>query len=177
MNVEKPDISHWLIEGSKSKNGTGLDLNWLNGDALAVITAGSDTVALSLVFIFYELARHPEEQVKLLTELKAISADDFKALQSLSHLNGFINEVFRLHPAVPTGGYRITGPQGLTVAGQHLPPDVIISGPRYSLGRSTKCFENPGEFLPERWYSKPQLIKDKRGFSPFSQGSLYSQVR
>ena len=28
------------------------------------------------------------------------------------------------------------------------------------------------EFIPERWYSKREMIKDERAFSPFAQGSV-----
>lgn len=32
------------------------------------------------------------------------------------------------------------------------------------------CFVQPEEFIPERWYSRPELIKDLSGFAPFSIG-------
>jgi tryprostatin B 6-hydroxylase len=28
----------------------------------------------------------------------------------------------------------------------------------------------PGEFIPERWYSKPELIKDATAWAPFVKG-------
>ena len=34
------------------------------------------------------------------------------------------------------------------------------------------CYERPNDFIPERWYSQPELIKDKRTFSPFSTGTF-----
>lgn len=32
------------------------------------------------------------------------------------------------------------------------------------------CFEQADKFIPERWYSKRNMIKDERAFSPFAQG-------
>lgn len=32
------------------------------------------------------------------------------------------------------------------------------------------AFPQPDEFIPERWYSRPELIRDKRAFAPFSVG-------
>lgn len=32
------------------------------------------------------------------------------------------------------------------------------------------CFERPTEFVPERWYSKPDMVKNKNAFAPFSLG-------
>ncbi len=32
------------------------------------------------------------------------------------------------------------------------------------------CYEKAGEFIPERWTSKPELVKNKAAFAPFSLG-------
>lgn len=34
------------------------------------------------------------------------------------------------------------------------------------------AFERPNEFIPERWYSLPHLVKDKDAFGPFSFGNI-----
>lgn len=225
MKVDRTDVSSWLIAASVENNSLERDRNWLNGDSIAIIIAGryvltslltgplcnarfnddgsgSDTVAPSLVFLFYELALHPDQAKKLHAELLPIDIYDRKALQALPHLNGFIQETLRLHPPVPSGGYRETPPEGITVAGQYIPGRTTIVSPRYSLGRCTfsllplplfpylsfrpidplplrphpllsveSCFEKPLQFIPERWYSQPNLVKDKRAYAPFSQGT------
>ncbi|OCL04252.1 cytochrome P450 [Glonium stellatum] len=45
-----------------------------------------------------------------------------------------------------------------------------ITAPRYTIFRMEKSFEKPLEFIPERWYSQPELIKDRRAFAPFGVG-------
>lgn len=32
------------------------------------------------------------------------------------------------------------------------------------------AFEKAHEFIPERWTTRPEMIRDKRGFAAFSQG-------
>lgn len=32
------------------------------------------------------------------------------------------------------------------------------------------AYARQDEFIPERWYSQPELIKDRRAFSPFGVG-------
>jgi hypothetical protein len=34
------------------------------------------------------------------------------------------------------------------------------------------CYERAEEFIPERWYSNPDMIKNKAGYAPFSLGML-----
>ena len=81
----------------------------------------SDTVAPTLVCLFYELARRPPEVLKLLLELQSVDVSDQNILQTLPHLNGFINETLRLHPPVPTRGYRQSPPGGIFVDGCFIP--------------------------------------------------------
>ena len=32
------------------------------------------------------------------------------------------------------------------------------------------AYEDPHAFIPERWYSRTELVKDKRAFAPFGLG-------
>jgi cytochrome P450 len=57
------------------------------------------------------------------------------ALSALPHLTATINESLRLYPAGPTFGSRLTPPEGLHCDGVHIPGDVKVIAPRYSLGR------------------------------------------
>lgn len=99
----------------------------------------SDTVAMTLVCVFYHLTRSPQHLEKVQRELDSIeSIQDIQSLQSLPHLNGVINEALRLHPAVPTGGLRQTPPEGAYVSSRFVPGNTVICAPRYSLARR-KC--------------------------------------
>lgn len=123
-------------------------------------------------------------------ELEHVDLHDVKALSNLVHLTATIHESMRLLPAIPTFSSRVVGPQGLTVDGTFIPPGTKICAPRWSLGRRELCtfprssrlsplltlrlvetaYEEPHSFIPERWYSRPELVKDKRAFSPFGIG-------
>lgn len=35
---------------------------------------------------------------------------------------------------------------------------------------ASRAFEKPDDFIPERWYNQPELIKDKTAFFPFLTG-------
>ncbi|KAI2615890.1 cytochrome P450 [Hypoxylon sp. NC1633] len=170
MKVTKPDVAHWLIESSLKKGSLEADREWLNGDAVTIIIAGSDTIAPTLVFAFYELARNPAHQKILLDELADVNIYDPLALQRCTHLTAVINETLRLHPPVPTGGYRQSPPAGMTIAGTYIPGNITIVSPRYSLARLESSYVDPELWIPERWSTRNELVKDARGFAPFSQG-------
>ncbi|KAL8831711.1 MAG: hypothetical protein Q9170_005173, partial [Blastenia crenularia] len=129
-------VMSWLLEASRETGSSIKDYNWLRGDAFALIVAGSDTVASTLVSIFYHITEDPTQVSKLRAELENLNSPlDTHALGGMSHLNGVINEALRLHPALPSGGLRQTPPGGINIAGRFVPGNVVVSAPRYSLGR------------------------------------------
>ena len=100
----------------------------------------SDTVASTMIYLFYRLALERRHVVIIREEIdKVDSIFDPQALKGLDHLNGAINEVLRLHPSVPTGGYRESPPQGVEIAGRFIPGNTTIVSPRYTMGRRM-CF-------------------------------------
>ncbi|KAJ8131473.1 hypothetical protein O1611_g2155 [Lasiodiplodia mahajangana] len=148
----------------------------LSGDALAMVIAGSDTLACTLVYALFHLAKCPHYQDKLLDELKdhqtaSGGSPPVQTLQSLPFLNSIINETLRLHNPVPGGLPRDTGPGGVTIARRYIPPFTTIIAPRYHIARLPSCFHNPIQFDPFRWIHKSNgKPHDLRAFAPFSTG-------
>lgn len=193
VKITVPDITSWLLKTAQDKNDIEAT-KWLHGDSRLLIVAGSDTVAIVLTHIFYYLARDPTHVRKLRQELDPLMRSDepfnVRMVQNARHLNGVINEALRLHPPTPSGGFRTTPPQGITVDGVFIPGGVNLNVPIYALGRceyrhlgavawsvadvllARECFVRPDDFVPERWYSEPELILNRSGFAPFSLGEL-----
>ncbi|KAL5359064.1 cytochrome P450 [Aspergillus floccosus] len=169
-----PDVSSALIAHLEGRDPTPTDQLLLDGDARLVVVAGSDTTACTLVTIFYELVRHPEEVDKLRAELAPFRDVNGEFLHSsianLDHLNGVINEALRLYPPVPGAIQRKTPPEGIMIDDVFIPGGMTVSSPQYVASRSPLCYERPDEFIPERWYKHPELIKDKTVFAPFTIG-------
>lgn len=191
MKGQRPDVSHWLIEAYMKNGSQQADRAWLSGDATALIVAGrlayqivrhitldfltrilrsSETVSSALAFAFYELVRDPSQQDKLFKEIQNINIYDRVELQACTHLTAVINETLRLYPPVPTGGNRLTPPSGVTFNNIYIPGGVTIVAPKYVIQRLESSYESADQFIPERWTTRPSMVKDNRGFTPFSQG-------
>ncbi|KAH8597073.1 putative cytochrome P450 [Bisporella sp. PMI_857] len=170
-----PDISSVLVAPFKGKPPTKEELNLLTGDSQLIIAAGSDTTATTLTATIYLLAKHPAEVQKLRSELAPyISNPSGKVLNEeiakLGHLNGIINEAMRLYPAVPDAISRQTPPEGIDIEGTYVPGNMNVGCSQYALGRSEAAFSRPDEFLPERWYKYPEMVKEPTAYAPFSTG-------
>lgn len=132
---DQPDIFSWILAAYEKSPKTQKDIYNLHGDAQLIVIAGSDSVAASLTHLFLELAYDP-------VLLRALQ-QKFDALPSLAHdhlltvelLDAVINETLRMHPPVPSGTQRVTPPEGLDIGDEHIPGNVIVQVPSYTVFR------------------------------------------
>ncbi|KAF2757126.1 cytochrome p450 monooxygenase [Pseudovirgaria hyperparasitica] len=173
----RPDIMSWLLEEyEQKKSHTYQERVNLYGDSQLIIVAGSDTTAATLTTLFFELSQHPKVQQALQQEIDQLFDDagadviDAQSLSKLSYLNAVIQETLRLHPPVPSGLQRVTPYGGVEIAGTFIPGDTIVQVPIYTLQRDARNFPRPDEFIPERWTTMPELVKEEKCYMPFSTG-------
>ncbi|KAG5767735.1 hypothetical protein H9Q72_004499 [Fusarium xylarioides] len=171
-----PDLFSWLLGAYKeqSVHTKQDDLNLL-GDAHLIVVAGSDTTSTTMTCALFELARHPQVYQKLQKEVDEFlkqgdSPHSHSALAKLKYLQAIIDETMRLYPAIPSGLQRTTPPQGMEIDGTFIPGNTIIQTPTYTLNRDERCFVRPNDFIPERWTTQPDLVRDASAFAPFSIG-------
>ncbi|KAI0013565.1 cytochrome P450 [Xylariaceae sp. FL0662B] len=176
-------FSRFTLSAHRDDDHDSLDRLALYGDALLITVAGSHTTAVTLTMLFYELARRKELQKQLREEIAAsgvMTADkngsehnnklDTATLERLPFLNACIDEALRLYPPVPTGGIRQTVQKGIRISDTWIPPQTMIVAPRWSIGRLESAFTEPNEFIPERWTTKRDMVKDPRAFNAFASG-------
>lgn len=100
-----------------------------------------------------------------------------KDVSKAKHLNGVIQEALRLHPAIPSGFPRTTPPEGITVSGTYIPGNMTVVLPVYAMHHDEANYERAEEFVPERWYSRPDMIKNKDAFLTWNIGPLLFSTR
>ncbi|KAI9667285.1 MAG: hypothetical protein M1821_000099 [Bathelium mastoideum] len=172
-----PDIASNFFAPYKARGTDPSKSEWmqLHGDSRAIIVAGSDTTAATLTFLFYFITREPWHQARLREELLQFGDANVEAkytdLQDLPYLNGCINETFRLQPLLPATLRRVTPPNGIQVGERHVPGNMVVFCPQYVVGRKEEIYVDPDAFVPERWSSKPEMVKIKGTFAPFSLGT------
>ena len=131
------------------------------------ITAGSDTTAIFLRTIFYQLLTHPDSLSKLMAELDGAASRDelnelaaWKQTHELPYLSAVIAEAGRLHPPFGLPFEREVPAHGAVVCGQPLKGGTIVGMSAWVAHRDPKVFgEDCDQWNPDRWMCEPEKRK------------------
>ena len=138
--------------------------------------AGSDTTAIALTHVLYNLIKHPHILEKLREEVCGVFSQGetiaaYARVKSLPYLRACLDESLRILPPLPRGLERKTPPQGMTILGEHIAGGITVSVPTYTAHRDPTLFPKPDTYIPERWLDESDAMKEMRAaFIPFSSG-------
>ncbi|KAM3305678.1 cytochrome 71A1 isoform X2 [Capsicum chacoense] len=138
------------------------------------ITGGTDTSAATIEWGFQELLRIPNIIEKAHQELdRAIGKERWveeKDFSQLPYIDAIIKETFRLHPlcALLPPHYST---EDCTVAGYDIPKGTAAYINVWSIGRNSKYWDRPEEFIPERFIENNIDMKGQNfSLLPFGSG-------
>lgn len=123
------------------------------------ITAGSDSTAVVLRTIFYNLLKHPETMGKLQSELEQAVKEGrlslpctWKEVQLLPYLDACVKEAIRMHPPFGLPFERVVPEGGATICGQFFEEGTVLGMSAWVTNRHKPTFgEDVEEWRPERW--------------------------
>ena len=146
--------------------------------AMNFLSAGRDTTAQSLTWVFYMMMRHPRAWEQVSEELRVTFPTagrdmslNFEAIQSglLPYTMAVFNETIRLFPPVPVELKECTS-DTLFPDGTWLPTGSIVMWVPWAMNRSKHIWgENADDFRPERWLmwraeGQPSTLLNKSAF-------------
>ncbi|ODV87035.1 hypothetical protein CANARDRAFT_27370 [[Candida] arabinofermentans NRRL YB-2248] len=145
------------------------------------VFAGSDTTAIALRAILYFLMKDPIRLAKARKELddakkNGLLSDIIQYKETQEHLpyiNACIQEGMRMHPSVGLMLERRVPKGGATISGRFFKEETIVGINAWVLHHDERVFENPDDFIPERWLesSPEQLKKMEKSIFTFGFGS------
>ncbi|KXS98944.1 hypothetical protein AC579_6731 [Pseudocercospora musae] len=177
----RPDMLNKLLDIVDSQ---GEKLNWTTLDVAtelwAIIWAGSDTTAISLVSIMYNLHKNPEALNTLRKEMEV--AIDAGALSmpiryndavKLPYLNAVVQEAMRVCPSLGPGLPRIVPAAGARICGEYIAGGTTVIMDQLVVHMDKNIFgEDVEAFKPERWLAdKQKAAKMARHDLSFGYGS------
>ncbi|KAI0401632.1 cytochrome P450 [Xylaria palmicola] len=163
-----------LLRPDPEKGQINLSRDVLIDETFAFCFAGTDTTSYALSMGSYYLMSNPSKLEKLRQELSYVptSADGllkYRDIRNLPYLSATIKEILRLACPVPGITPRLVPEGGMQVAGYYLPKGTVISIAMRMVHFNESVYENPYEFIPERWLGDRGKELEK-WFVTFSKG-------
>ncbi|KIW94195.1 uncharacterized protein Z519_05511 [Cladophialophora bantiana CBS 173.52] len=143
------------------------------------IFAGSDTTAIALRAMIYNLLSHPSCLERFLHELKERQmmgeiSDPirFHEAEAWPFLQAIMYESLRLHPPFAAPLPRVVPQGGLVVKDVFLPAGTVVGTNAWAIHRRSEIFgDNVDEFCPERWMDPATKSELQRYFFAFGGGA------
>lgn len=149
---------------------------------VANMFAGSDTTAISLRAIFYNLIRNPGSLMRLRAEIDNVGAKRcgsqskellaWNEVRQLPYLSAVISESLRTHPAAGLALERIVPPGGLQMGHVVLPGGTNVGCNAWALHLDQRIWgKKPERWIPERWIDATDAQKAEMRNSLFTFGA------
>ncbi len=168
---ETGDLLSMLLH-LQAEDGTQMSDRQLRDEVMTFILAGHETTALVLSWTWYLLAKHPEVEAKLLTELQTVLTGRVPTLTDLPQLpytEWIILESMRLYP--PVWAIPRTVAQDCEIAGYRVKAGNGLVASQWIVHRDPRWFSNPETFNPDRWANDFAKRLPSGAYFPFGGGS------
>ena len=178
LETSRPDFVSYMTKKGEAREEGGLTRDGVMMNATALISAGSETTGRILPGIIWYLHQDPTWLAKIKRELRGTfrDADDISLarLAELPSLQAIIDESLRMFSPAQAGQPRVTPRGGAFVDSHWIPEGTAVTMNQHAVFRSSKNFERPDAWLPERWLNQDGAIgstDEKKAFQPFSIGA------
>ncbi len=133
---------------------------------VTMLFAGHETTAIALTYALGLLATHPDEQERVLEEVRG--PDELSARTALPHTDRVVRETLRLYPPAYMLHRQTTAKD--TVAGYEVPAETRVVLPAWAIHRSDRYYDDPGAFRPVRWSPEMREALPEYAYFPFGGG-------
>ncbi|XP_013140392.1 PREDICTED: cytochrome P450 6B5-like isoform X2 [Papilio polytes] len=168
------------IEGTKKLDNEKLRIVELTDSVIAAqafvfYAAGYETSASTMTYLFYELAKHPEIQDKVIAEIDEVvnrydGEISYDCLNEMTYLQQVFDETLRKYPIVDPlqrnaqADYTIPGTNVTIKKGQ----TVLINS--MGIHYDPKHYPNPEKFDPDRFSTENEKNRHSCAYLPFGTG-------
>ena len=160
-----------LLMAAMNDDGSQMTERQVRDESMTLFVAGHETTALSLAWTWYLLSENPTAEVRLHEELGAVLGGrpaEVSDLEKLPYLNAVVHESLRLFP--PAFIMARMNVETVRVGGYEIPPRSTLLASQWVMHRDARFFQQPEQFMPERWLDGLESRLPPGAYFPFGDG-------
>jgi cytochrome P450 len=160
-----------LLDARDPETGAALDADALRNEAAVIFMAGHETTANSLAWSWFLLSQAPEADARLHAELDEVLGGRLPTLDDVPRLlftRAVFEEAIRLYPPVPFLGRQAL--QDEKIRNRHIPKGSLVAVVPWLLHRHRQLWDDPDQFIPERFLPENAAARQRYSYVPFSVG-------
>jgi cytochrome P450 len=164
------DLLSILLLARDEDTGEGMSDQQVHDEIATILTAGTETTAVTLAWFFHELGQHPEVQRRFHAEIDQVLAGrlvTFDDIPKLEYTKRIISEVLRKYPLLILMRRARTD---VDLGGVHIRPGTEVAFSQYALHHDPHLYPDPARFDPDRWLPDRAARLPKGAFIPFGAG-------
>ena len=160
-----------LLMSAMHEDGSQMSERQVRDESMTLFVAGHETTALSLMWTWYLLGENPAAEARLHEELRTVLAGrpaEVSDLEKLPYLNAVIHESLRLYP--PAYMMARMSVETVNLGGYEIPPKSTLLASQWVMHRDARFYEQPEQFMPERWLDGLESRLPPGAYFPFGDG-------
>lgn len=168
---DKGDLLSSLMLAQDEDHNHHFSEEQLRDQLFGLLLAGYETTANALSWTWYLLSQHPWAFERLRSEVRQAlqgKSPAYTDLESMPYLGQVFHESLRMFPPAWIIGRRAIGEDML--GGYYVAPGTVLAICTYTLHRHPAFWENPDEFIPERFDPARAAQQHKFAYIPFGAG-------
>jgi cytochrome P450 len=154
--VDHEIVYHRLLDREVAGEGGVPGKKSLYEEAQALMFAGGDSVANTLMVGLFHVLDHPKTLRRLKEEIARVwpvldEHPSFETLEALPVLTATIKESLRIAPGVPSPLLRVVPDGGAVIDGRTIPGGTVVGMSTVMVHTSNEIFKNADVFDIDRW--------------------------
>jgi cytochrome P450 len=166
----RDDLLDTLLR-AQDEGGAGMSDGQLRDEVITLFLAGHETTSLALAHTIYLLAKHPEIERRLVSELDEVLAGRLPTVEDaklLRYTKQVLDESMRLYPPAWATGREVS--REVEIAGYRIPAGAQLLLSQWLVHRDARFFPDPEAFDPDRWLPERAKLLPRYAYFPFGGG-------
>jgi cytochrome P450 len=167
----RDDILERLLLAKHPDTGEAMSDVQVVDNLLTFLLAGHETTARMLSWALYLVARSPQWEERILSEVRAVAGTGSIAPEHIERLTNtamVLKEAMRLYP--PISSLTRVAARDLELGGQKLAAGNLVIIPMFVIHRHRRLWHDPDRFDPTRFTPQQEAARPRYQYLPFGAG-------